>query len=35
MMAILRIVPKLGGLPELTTYRCIDCGDVMTLEDEG
>jgi len=26
--------PKIGGLPELRTYRCIVCEEVMTIEHE-
>ena len=29
-----RLTPKLGGLPELVTYMCIVCGDVVTEMDE-
>lgn len=28
-----RLTPKLGGLPELVTYVCIVCGDVVTETD--
>jgi hypothetical protein len=31
-MALVRITPKLGGLPELHTFRCEECGEVMTNE---
>lgn len=29
-----RLTPKLGGLPELVTYECIVCGDVVTELDK-
>lgn len=29
-----RIVPKLGGLPELRTFQCVDCEEVVTIEAE-
>ena len=31
-MALIRINPKLGALPELRTYRCGQCGAVETVE---
>ena len=31
-MALARVTPKLGGLPELRTFRCEDCGEVETYE---
>jgi hypothetical protein len=34
-MKIARIVPKLGGLPELWTFQCAQCNEVMTIKDEG
>jgi len=33
-MALARTTPKIGGLPELRTYRCIVCEEVMTIEHE-
>jgi predicted RNA-binding Zn-ribbon protein involved in translation (DUF1610 family) len=32
IMRIVRVVPKLGGLAELRTFRCLDCGEVLTRE---
>jgi uncharacterized Zn finger protein len=29
-MALVRTVPKVGGLPELHTYHCEACGHVTT-----
>jgi hypothetical protein len=29
-MDLFAYVPRLGGLPELRTYRCFCCGDVQT-----
>ena len=26
--------PRVGPFPELRTYRCADCGQVVTLESE-
>ena len=34
-MKLARIFPKSYGLPELRSYRCIVCEDVITLEHEG
>jgi len=31
-MKLVRIVPKLGGLPQLNVYRCAECGSVKTVE---
>ena len=31
-MALVRITPRLGALPELRTYRCARCGAVETIE---
>ena len=31
-MALIRVNPKLGALPELRTYRCGQCGAVETVE---
>ena len=33
-MALARVTPKLGGLPELHTFRCEECGEVETYEVE-
>jgi hypothetical protein len=27
-------VPRVGPFPELRTYRCRDCGHVVTVESE-
>jgi hypothetical protein len=31
-MALVRVLPKLGGLPELRTYQCVECKEVLTVE---
>jgi len=31
-MALVRVNPRLGALPELRTYRCGRCGTVETVE---
>jgi hypothetical protein len=31
-MTLVHVVPKLGALPQLDTYRCTGCGDVQTIE---
>ncbi len=31
-MALVRVNPRLGALPELRTYRCAKCGAVETVE---
>jgi predicted RNA-binding Zn-ribbon protein involved in translation (DUF1610 family) len=31
-MKLARIIPKLGGLPELRTFQCASCGEVVTIE---
>jgi hypothetical protein len=31
-MTLVRSLPKLGGMPELDTYRCAGCGNVQTIE---
>jgi hypothetical protein len=33
-MALARIFPKIGGFPELRSYRCVVCDEVLTLEHE-
>jgi transcription elongation factor Elf1 len=35
LMAFVATVPKLGGLPELRTFNCEVCGEVITNEVEG
>lgn len=30
---LVRRVPKVGGLPELLTFECGACGDVVTVEE--
>jgi hypothetical protein len=34
-MKLARIFPKSYGLPELRSYRCMVCEEVVTLEHEG
>ncbi len=31
-MVLVRVMPRLGALPELRTYRCEKCGLVETVE---
>jgi len=31
-MALIRVTPRLGALPELHTFFCSECGDVRTRE---
>jgi hypothetical protein len=31
-MTLVRVTPRVGGLPELGTYRCDGCNDVQTVE---
>jgi hypothetical protein len=33
-MRLVRVTPRLGALPELRTFRCTDCGHVVTVEVE-
>ena len=33
-MKLVRIIPKLGGLPELATFECPNCEEVTTIENE-
>jgi len=33
-MKLVRIIPKLGGLPELATFQCPNCEEVTTIEDD-
>jgi len=33
-MAVDRVHPKVGRFPELKTFRCDNCGDVRTIEQE-
>lgn len=32
-MSLVRVLPKLGGLPELRTFRCAGCGATETFEE--
>jgi hypothetical protein len=32
IMALERVAPKLGSLPELRTYKCLKCGHVIKCE---
>ena len=34
-MARVRTVPKMGGFPELRSYRCTVCREVATVERDG
>ena len=31
-LIIVKRVPRVGAMPELCTWRCDDCGHVVTLE---
>lgn len=33
VMKLVRTAPRLGGLPELRTYRCEPCGTAFTEAD--
>jgi len=33
-MTLARITPRLGGLRELRTFQCVNCGSVQTFEQE-
>ncbi len=33
-MKLVRIIPKLGGLPELATFQCPNCEEVTTIEND-
>jgi len=33
-MKLARVIPKLGRLPKLTAFQCLDCQEVMTVESE-
>jgi hypothetical protein len=30
-MVLVRTEPKLGSLPQLDTFRCTGCGEVLTV----
>jgi hypothetical protein len=32
MMALARLWPKVVGFPELRSYRCVVCEEVVTVE---
>ena len=32
-MSLSRVLPALGGLPELKTFRCPGCGEVVTRDE--
>jgi hypothetical protein len=34
VMVLERVAPKLGPLPELRTYKCLKCGNVVSCEIE-
>jgi len=31
-MTLIRSIARLGRLPQLDTWRCVDCGKVETIE---
>jgi hypothetical protein len=33
-MKLARAIPKLGSLPKLTAFQCLDCREVITVEDD-
>jgi hypothetical protein len=32
LMVLERVVPKFGPLPERRNYKCLECGDKVTIE---
>ena len=34
-MKLVGVLPRVGSLPELRTFRCHACGNVRTIEQEG
>ena len=34
-LKLAHVLPKIGGLPELRSYHCVNCGEVETVEDDG
>lgn len=33
-MMLMQKAPKVGPFPELLTFRCAECGDVRTIEED-
>ena len=33
-MMLVRTTPNFGGFPKLLTFRCLDCKEAITIEDE-
>jgi len=33
-MTVASVIPKLGGLPQLTTFQCPGCDEVITMAAE-
>jgi transcription elongation factor Elf1 len=33
-MTLASVIPRLGGLPKLMTFQCLNCNEVMTIEDD-
>jgi len=33
-MQLASVIPRLGGLPKLMTFQCLNCNEVMTIEDD-
>ena len=34
LLVLERIVPKLGPLPEVKIYKCLECGSIVTIQGE-
>jgi len=33
-LKLAQVLPKMGGLPELRSYRCVDCDEVETVDGD-
>jgi hypothetical protein len=33
-MALARVFPRFGSYPELRSFQCLDCGHVITVEED-
>jgi hypothetical protein len=33
-MKIAEVTPRASGLPRLLTFQCLDCKEVITIEDD-
>jgi hypothetical protein len=34
-MRLINTIPKIGAIPELYVFTCVDCGEVSTVEAPG